>query len=148
MKFVWQKTYVNTRRIMFDKDYIKGLINEEYADYSIYESEAELFKNKIVNGSSISNIFLKFANDELKHVNKLKQIFDLNMVPEKRIIPKMNSLRETLRMHLMRESEAIKAYNDIIKECKDKNIREVLSQIITDEEKHYREIKKYLLLIR
>lgn len=127
--------------------YIKGLINEEYADYSLYHNEADLFKNKIVGGEKIAEIFINFSFDEIRHIEKLRKIFDIADKPLRRKIPMIRSLRETLRRHLERESIALKEYRALKTLLNDENKVKMIDEIIADEEKHYSTIKKYLLFL-
>lgn len=133
---------------IFDLNYIQGLVNEEYADYSIYKSESELFRNKIVGGYKISLVFDDFAKDELKHIARINRFFNLRLKPEIRVIPKIISLRETLNMHLKRELEALNIYKTIIKKSLNENVDLTpIIEVAKEEEKHYNTIKKYLSLI-
>ncbi|MCX7905162.1 MAG: ferritin-like domain-containing protein [Elusimicrobiales bacterium] len=135
---------------IFNNEFLQGLINEEFADYYIYKYEAEHFYNKILNGKEISNVFLEFSKDEIRHIERINKIFKTEIHPVKRIIPKIKNLRETLKMHIVREGKAIKIYK-AIKELLlvyDNLDVDILDEIISEEEKHYNLVKKYLLLIK
>ncbi|MCX7641351.1 MAG: ferritin-like domain-containing protein [Elusimicrobiales bacterium] len=134
---------------IFRNEFIQGLINEEFADYYIYKYEAEHFYNKILKGKEISEVFLEFSKDEIRHIERINKIFGTEIRPVKRIIPKITSLRETLKIHIIREGKAVKMYK-AIKELLlvyDNLDIDILDEIISEEEKHYNLVKKYLLLI-
>lgn len=130
---------------LFDLSYIQGLINEEYADYSIYKNESKLFQDKVVNGTDISLIFNEFAKDELKHIARINKFFGVSLKPQARIIPSIKSLKENLQMHLERELNAINIYKVILtKSVKNSFDLKLIREILREEEKHYFIIKKYM----
>ncbi len=132
----------------FKIEYIYGLVNEEYSDYSLYKKESELFRNKIVNGKNIADVFKAFGSDEVRHAEKLIASFKIVKRPKIREILTSHSLRQTLRRHLIREKEAIEAYRRLKVMFLGSDIESVINDILSDEEKHYETIRKYLLLIR
>lgn len=132
---------------MNNNDILKGIINEERFDSSLYMREALLFKNKIIAGNSISEIFREFATDESVHIKMLLSIYNKKITFKTRKILLYKSLRETLRMHLLRERDSIKLYEVLFNLADNLNERIIIKKIIESEKKHLSVIRKYLIKI-
>ena len=125
---------------------LQGLANEEIADMSLYLKEKELFEQKIIGGYRIAETFEKFARDEAEHYDILNKISDNKFIVKHRKILPYSSLRKNLRMHLVREQQAISLYNQLLDNITfEKNL---IEKIIRQEENHLKIIKKYLFLLR
>ncbi|MEF3281030.1 MAG: hypothetical protein K6357_08730 [Elusimicrobiota bacterium] len=129
------------------KDLIKSIIDSEIIDVNLYMKEAELFKNKIVNGEHIHDIFINFAKEETLHISALKIILKEEYKHNNFEVKVSNSLRKTLRVHLMREGESIRVYENLITKIGNDKYKETISEIIFQENWHYKTMKKYLLSI-
>lgn len=130
---------------MIDKKLINGVINEELIDVELYIRESIVFKEKIIGGSRIAEKFKSFANDEKNHVRALQLIFKIEKIREPRVLPEYKSIRNVLRIHLIREEESIRLYKNIISNLTESKHIEMIKEILKQEEEHYKDIKNYLL---
>lgn len=125
------------------KELIIGMANEEATDIFLYEKESELFKEKIINGSKIAEKFRLFSQEEKSHLSLLKEL-NPDIKPEPRIIETGKSLRKTLRVHIERETESIKFYNNLLKFPLTSNQILLVKGIIYQEQNHLDTMTKYL----
>ncbi|MBI4656328.1 MAG: hypothetical protein HY746_06230 [Elusimicrobia bacterium] len=121
----------------------KGLANEEATDVLMYEKEAALFQEKIIGGEKISDKFRIFAREEASHLEFMSELLP-QIKPEPRIIETGKSLRKTLRIHIERETESIKIYNDLLKFPLKSNQVLLIKGIISQEQNHLDTMIKYL----
>lgn len=131
-----------------NEEILKGIINEEKVDIFLYATESELFKNKIVGGKVISEIFSNLAAEEAGHIKTLLSLCKKRInVKYRKIIPS-KSLRKNLRVHLVREADSIKLYEVFLNSVFGYGEKEAIKKIIENEKKHLSIIKKYLLMLK
>ncbi len=128
-------------------DLIRGIINEEIYDMNLYLMEADLFSKKIIKGKLISKTFRDFAKDEATHVNILLKICRKKVKYQERKILPIKSIRKVLQIHLIRESDSIKLYEVLLNDIYNSSYKTIIKEIIENEKKHLKIIKKYLLSI-
>lgn len=131
-----------------NEEILKGIINEERVDVSLYTNEAELFKNKIVGGKAISETFSRFAAEEAVHIKILLSLCKKRInVKYRKIIP-FKFLRKNLRVHLVREADSVKLYEVLLNSVSGYAEKAAIKKIIENEKKHLSIIKKYLLVLK
>ncbi len=128
-------------------DLIRGIINEEIYDMNLYLMEADLFSKKIIKGKLISKTFRDFAKDEATHANILLKICRKKVKYQERKILPIKSIRKVLQIHLIRESDSIKLYEVLLNDIYNSSYKTIIKEIIENEKKHLKIIKKYLLSI-
>lgn len=131
-----------------DLGLIQVIANEEIADISLYKNEAVLFAKKIIAGKEITKVFLEFSEDEERHLKILTAISGNKIKHKIRKIPLTKSLRQTLRMHLIREADSIKLYEILLHRLTLKEDKLKIRRIIQNEQHHYDVIRKYLLKLQ
>lgn len=119
----------------------------EYTEAFLYVKEANLFKDKIINGESMSDIFNQFSGMELVHADLLAdKIRTLGKVAswdfQEINIP--DSLNDVLKLHVERETQMYKFYQDLIKINDDKHFEIILKGIANEEKLHLETALKYL----
>lgn len=123
---------------------------EEIADSRLYEHEARLFRRKTVDGDSIAEVFLRFAEEEKVHYEILRGLATIDelgkTVPGP--LPLSKSLRECLRNHVERELDSIRACEDLLKKLADPKARLLVKGIRADEDEHLRAALKYLKYVK
>jgi rubrerythrin len=123
---------------------ISGIMNEEFADISLYRAEAELFAAKIVNGKRIAQTFQAFAEEEAEHARALMRLAGGNRDIKPRKIAAGSSLRGCLEVHKRREAMSVNFYRQLILQTTVTEHKLMLKGILSQESEHLREIMKYL----
>ncbi len=126
---------------------LQQILETEYTDIFIYYNEAGLFEKKIKEGERIAKIYKDFSLDELRHADIISQkILDLGGRPvweyKSFFVPK--SIRESLRLHLERETNSYNTYSNLIKNIDDRDFKIVLKGIRQNEKEHIEEITDFL----
>jgi len=124
---------------------LQKILEFEYTDMFVYNSEAELFKKKIKNSENLVKMYKNFAIDELTHADIISQrIIFLNGSPrwEYKIVSVSNSVHETLRYHIEREIQAIRVYTDLLNNTEDRKFKVVIKGIISNEKEHLKHLTK------
>jgi bacterioferritin len=124
---------------------LQKILEFEYTDMFVYNSEAELFKKKIKNSENLVKMYKNFAIDELTHADIISQrIIFLNGSPrwEYKIVSVSNSVHETLRYHIEREIQAIRVYTDLLNNTEDRKFKVVIKEIISNEKEHIKHLTK------
>ena len=110
----------------------------ELSDASLYEREARLLREKIIDGGRIGERFERFAEEERSHLEALKQIFpglESSLQKNEAVAPG-NSLRAILRTHAARELQAIRAYEELLRRPLAPLHALLIKGILTDERRH------------
>ena len=132
------------------KNTLNKIVLEEAIDEALYRKEAELFRDKIVDGDRIAKIFEQFAKEEKVHCEVVKEIFDENWETIK--IPKpvklKESLRETLYYHVEKERETIRMYEGILKQSISPLNTLMIKGILFEENNHLNTAIHYLKRIK
>jgi bacterioferritin len=124
---------------------LQKILEFEYTDMFVYNSEAELFKKKIKNSENLVKMYKNFAIDELTHADIISQrILFLNGSPrwEYKIVSVSNSVHETLRYHIEREIQAIRIYTDLLNNTEDRKFKVVIKGIFSNEKEHLEHLTK------
>jgi bacterioferritin len=124
---------------------LQKILEFEYTDMFVYNSEAEFFKKKIKNSENLVKMYKNFAIDELTHADIISQrIIFLNGFPrwEYKIVSVSNSVHETLRYHIEREIQAIRIYTDLLNNTEDRKFKVVIKGIISNEKEHLEHLTK------
>lgn len=116
-------------------DLLKEAMLDEKKDYKKYRSMAEMTDNKEV----IEQI--RFAyEDEAKHYDMFQEIYEELTGKEIQIMTpeqdKLNRLIDAVKSSINGELEAVELYRDIRAILKGKKFRDMLYEIITDEQEH------------
>ncbi|MEW5952022.1 MAG: hypothetical protein GX447_04580 [Elusimicrobia bacterium] len=126
---------------------IQALANEEIADISLYKKESEMFSKKIISGKRIGDIFSKLAEEEEYHLKALSEISGRNIKFNIRKIATSSSLKKTLLVHIKREEESVRLYEETAKSCENEIKRKIFLKIAEQERKHLKIMSRYFLLI-
>jgi len=126
---------------------ISGIMNEEFADISLYRAEAELFAAKIVGGRRIAETFRTFAGEEAEHARALMSLTGENGDIKPRKIAAGPSLRQCLEVHKRREAMSVSFYRQLILQTTVPEHKLMLKGILTQENEHLRQIVKYLAVL-
>ncbi len=123
---------------------ISGIMNEEFADISLYRAEAELFSTRIVGGRRIAETFQTFAEEEAEHARALMSLAGVNKDITPRKIAAGSSLRQCLEVHKRRETMSVGFYRQLIQKTSVPEQKLMLKGILIQETGHLRAIMKYL----
>jgi|GEM_PF-1465053 len=125
---------------------LQKILEFEYTDMFVYNSEAELFKKKIKNSENLVKMYKNFAMDELTHADIISQkIVSLKGTPlwEYKIVTISNSVHETIRNHIEREVQSIRIYTDLLNKTEDRKFKVVIKGIISNEKEHLEHLTKF-----
>jgi len=125
---------------------LQKILEFEYTDMFVYNSEAELFKKKIKDNENLVKMYKNFAMDELTHADIISQkIVSLKSTPlwEYKIVTISNSVHETIRYHIEREIQAIRIYTDLLNNTEDRKFKVVIKGIISNEKEHLEHLTKF-----
>jgi rubrerythrin len=125
---------------------LQKILEFEYTDMFVYNSEAELFKKKIKNSKNLVKMYKNFAMDELTHADIISQkIVSLKGTPlwEYKIVTISNSVHETIRNHIEREVQSIRIYTDLLNKTEDRKFKVVIKGIISNEKEHLEHLTKF-----
>lgn len=127
---------------------LEGLINEEFADISIYTGEAGLFAEKLVGGRRIAETFSAFAREETEHARALMKISGGTGGIQARKITVGSSLRQCLAMHIKREAVAITLYKKLSTVLTAPDHKLIIKGILAQEIEHRRAARDYLVKLQ
>jgi rubrerythrin len=125
---------------------LQKILEFEYIDMFVYNSEAELFKKKIKNSENLVKMYKNFAMDELTHADIISQkIVSLKGTPlwEYKIVTISNSVHETIRNHIEREVQSIRIYTDLLNKTEDRKFKVFIKGIISNEKEHFEHLTKF-----
>ena len=125
---------------------LQKILEFEYTDMFVYNSEAELFKKKIKDNENLVKMYKNFAMDELTHADIISQkIVSLKGTPlwEYKIVTISNSVHETIRNHIEREVQSIRIYTDLLNKTEDRKFKVVIKGIISNEKEHLEHLTKF-----
>lgn len=116
-------------------DLLKEAMLDEKKDYSKYRLMAEMTDNKGV----IEQIRYAYE-DEAKHYDMFQEIYEELTGKEARIIPpeqeSLNRLIDAVKSSIDGELAAVELYRDIRAMLRGRRYRDMLYEIITDEQEH------------
>lgn len=126
---------------------LQQILETEYTDVFIYYNEAGLFEKKIKEADKLVKTYKDFSLDELRHADIISQkILSLGGRPvweyKNFFIPK--SIKESLKLHLERETKSYQTYNNLIKNIDDRDFKITLKGIRENEKEHIEEITDFL----
>jgi rubrerythrin len=134
-----------------DKDNFLKLLSlafdKEYNDVFLYLKEAEMFREKIVEGESIGKIFEHFSLMELRHADILaSKIIGFGAKAKWVFMPleKSGSLRDVLQRHVLNETNAVRLFDEILENCSDVDFKITLKGIREDEKEHLEKVSHIL----
>ena len=114
----------------------KQIENEEKAAKKLFES-GQKTKNYIT-----SLFFKQIALDSMKHAEMLRTILSLIESFEKRDIAEKEDFIESLDRHIVMERKMLQDFEDMIELTGDTKIRFMLQNIIADEKRHNKIMKR------
>jgi len=122
---------------------------QELADESLYEHEAELFHQKIIDGEHIGKTFKRFAEEEAVHSKVFSEIVatvtgSTPSLPEPKRVPRSDSLRASLQAHIEMELQSIRLYEEILKLPLPPKEALLIKGILADEQEHLKTVIHYL----
>lgn len=127
-------------------DYKEGLVKllnnafeNEYNDVFLYLKEAAFFREKIVAGEKLGELFEAFSLMELRHADRMAaKIIELGEKPEWVFRPfeAPGSLRDVLERHAVSEAAAIRLVDELLTLCTDRDFKLILKGIREDEKEH------------
>lgn len=129
-------------------DMLTDALDDEYSDYTKYMELSEKIDDTRDSGTVRS-----MAYDEYKHRRLFEEIYkaltgsapaEKNMSEETSGAGQSQSLRELLTESLFEELDSVEFYRDIMSNVETPSVREILFEIITDEQSHAH-IINYLL---
>ncbi|MCB4792873.1 MAG: ferritin-like domain-containing protein [Elusimicrobia bacterium] len=122
-------------------------LEKEYNDAFLYLKEAEIFKKKIVGGDKLSIVFENFSKEEFRHADRVAmKIIELGSKADYNFRPVAiePSLRDTLRSHTEKETQAYFVYGRLIELCDDTDFNIILKGIRENEKEHLDKITHIL----
>ena len=114
----------------------KQIGNEEKAARSLLESGKKT-ENRI-----ISLLFKQIALDSMKHAEMLRTILSLTESFEKGNVAEKEDFTEALDKHIMVERKMLQDFEEMIEFTEDIRIRFILQNIIADEKRHNKIMKR------
>ena len=130
------------------KELVRTLINAEMQDVSLYQAEVEAFGGNPVNGAKLAKLFLRLADEELKHLKALGEITNENTGFRHRNTDPPRSIQAALRAHTDREASSIVMYRALLKLMKKPEALETIKSIILAERAHLAAIREFQAQIK
>ena len=131
------------------KELVRTLINAEMQDISLYTAEAKAFGAHPVHGARINELFLGFAEEELRHLKALGEAVRENTGFRYRNTEVPRSVEAALRTHVNRENDSIVMYRALLKLLlKNPEGTEVIKGIILSERAHLAAIRELQELLK
>lgn len=134
-----------------DKTQLVKLLQEilefEYTDIFLYNNEAELLLKRIKDSEKLYKLYKNFALDELAHADIIsRKMLDLGGKPiwQYKMLEYSDSVRQSLKSHIERETKAIQLYSKLINEIEDRSFKVILKGIRQNEEEHLQKIVDFL----
>lgn len=128
-------------------DLLRKALDLELSDIFTYHKEAELFEQKLQEGSKIAELFREISKSELRHadiisVELIRQGEDAG--PKLSTVDPSESIHESLESHLEHEASAIAIYHSLAGINKDAQFDIELKGIIANEKEHLKKINHIL----
>ncbi|MCS7228260.1 MAG: ferritin-like domain-containing protein [Endomicrobia bacterium] len=131
----------------FVAEILQEILEVEYTDIFVYNTEAQLFEQKLKYGDQIAKLYKSFALDELTHADIIsKKILEFEKKPiwVYKNFDVSKSVRESLKYHVNREVKSIQLYSKLLDIINDRSFKIQLKGIQQNEKEHLEQVTEFL----